>query len=145
MHRTLALSAAVVLTALAPALASPSAASASPVSASPVSASAASASPTSASASAEERGPGEVCFWTEPGQHGSGWCYRPPGYADVPASHHDKTASFRSDANRSVYAIDWGRNGCHHRLIRPYDFSDNWSWGSRIDGVADTTMGCEAA
>ncbi|WP_240139360.1 hypothetical protein [Streptomyces sp. MUM 178J] len=138
MHRTLALSAAAVLTALAPALASPSAASASPASAP-----AASAPPRSASV--EERGPGEVCFWTEPGQHGAGWCYRPPGYADVPASHHDKTASFRSDANRSVYAIDWGRNGCHHRLIRPYDFSDNWSWGSRIDGVADTTMGCEAA
>ncbi|WP_267246300.1 hypothetical protein [Streptomyces sp. PR69] len=125
MLRTFALSAAAVLTALTPALASPA--------------------PASPAAPAGERGPGEVCFWTKPGQHGTGWCYKPPGYADVPESHHDKTASFRSDVNQNVYAIDWGRNGCHYRLIRPYDFSDNWSWGSRIDGVSHTSEGCEAA
>lgn len=127
MLRRLALSTAL-LAALAPAI----------VSTAPASASA-------PGAGAVERGPGEVCFWTQPGQHGTGWCYKPPGYADVPESHHDKTASFRSDANQNLYAIDWGRHDCYYRLIRPYDFSDNWSWGSRIDGVSDKTEGCQAA
>ncbi|MEU3301969.1 hypothetical protein ABZ729_19355 [Streptomyces sp. NPDC006678] len=88
--------------------------------------------------------PGQVCFWTGAGQHGTGWCYGPPGYADVPEFLHDKAVSFRSDLNRDVYAIDWGRGTCYARLIRAYDYSDNWSWGSRIEGVADTNQGCEA-
>ncbi|AWI31095.1 hypothetical protein E3E14_01265 [Streptomyces sp. ICN441] len=88
--------------------------------------------------------PGQVCFWTGAGQHGTGWCYSPPGYRDVPAFLHDNAASFRSDVNRAVYAIDWARGTCYARLIRAYDHSDNWSWGSRIDGVADTDQGCEA-
>jgi hypothetical protein len=94
-------------------------------------------------ADAAARGPGEVCFWTEPGQHGIGWCYKPPGYTDLPDSHHDKTASFRSDVNRDLYAIDWTRDGCVYRLIRAYDYSDNWEFGARIDGIGDTNMGCQ--
>ncbi|MFE0197780.1 hypothetical protein ACFW0I_18820 [[Kitasatospora] papulosa] len=88
--------------------------------------------------------PGQVCVWTAAGQHGTGWCYSPPGYRDVPGFLHDNAASFRSDVNRDVYAIDWARGTCYARLIRAYDHSDNWSWGSRIDGVADTDQGCEA-
>ncbi|GHE50197.1 hypothetical protein GCM10018785_19800 [Streptomyces longispororuber] len=105
----------------------------------------ATAAPAAAAGPDVARGPGEVCFWTQPGQHGTGFCYRPPGYRDLPESHHDKTASFRSDVNQNIYAIDWGRHDCYYRLIRPYDFSDNWSWGSRIDGVSDKTEGCQAA
>lgn len=86
---------------------------------------------------------GSVCFWTGAGQHGTSWCYTPPGYTDVPESLHDKAASFRSDADTAVYAIDWARDTCYHRLIRAHDLADNWPWGARLDGVSDTTMGCE--
>ncbi|WP_405922872.1 hypothetical protein [Streptomyces sp. NBC_00035] len=86
---------------------------------------------------------GDVCFWTGAGQHGSSWCYAPPGYTDVPEFLHDKAASFRSNADTAVYAIDWGRGTCHYRLIRAQDLADNWPWGARLDGVADTAMNCE--
>lgn len=86
---------------------------------------------------------GSVCFWTGAGQHGTSWCYTPPGYTDVPESLHDKAASFRSDADTAVYAIDWARGTCYYRLIRAHDLADNWPWGARLDGVSDTTMGCE--
>ncbi|MFD4411917.1 hypothetical protein [Streptomyces sp. NPDC058466] len=86
---------------------------------------------------------GDVCFWTGAGQHGTSWCYTPPGYTDVPEFLHDKAASFRSNADTAVYAIDWGRGTCYYRLIRAHDLADNWPWGARLDGVADTTMGCE--
>lgn len=86
---------------------------------------------------------GDVCFWTEPGQHGVSWCYTPPGYTDVPEFLHDKAASFRSTTDTAVYAIDWARDTCYYRLIRGHDLADNWPWGARLDGVADTTMGCE--
>ncbi|MGW3633288.1 hypothetical protein ACWD7F_24550 [Streptomyces sp. NPDC005122] len=87
---------------------------------------------------------GDVCFWTAAGQHGSSWCYTPPGYTDVPEFLHDRAASFRSNADTAVYAIDWGRGTCYARLVRAHDLADNWPWGARLDGVADTTMGCEA-
>ncbi len=99
----------------------------------------AAAAPTLASAPAA----GSVCFWTGAGQHGTSWCYTPPGYTDVPEFLHDKAASFRSDADTAVYAIDWARDTCYHRLIRAHDLADNWAWGARLDGVSDTTMGCE--
>ncbi|MGW3411610.1 hypothetical protein [Streptomyces sp. NPDC000888] len=86
---------------------------------------------------------GDVCFWTGAGQHGSSWCYTAPGYTDVPEFLHDKAASFRSNADAAVYAIDWGRGTCYYRLIRAHDLADNWPWGARLDGVADTTMNCE--
>ncbi|MCX5563375.1 hypothetical protein [Streptomyces sp. NBC_00038] len=54
-----------------------------------------------------------------------------------------KAASFRSNADTAVYAIDWGRGTCYHRLIRAHDLADSWPWGTRLDGVADTTMNCE--
>jgi hypothetical protein len=85
----------------------------------------------------------DVCFWTAAGQHGSSWCYTPPGYTDVPEFLHDRAASFRSNADTAVYAIDWGRDTCYYRLIRAHDLADNWPWGARLDGVSDTTMGCE--
>ncbi|GGN57206.1 hypothetical protein GCM10011579_019220 [Streptomyces albiflavescens] len=88
---------------------------------------------------------GDVCFWTAAGQHGSSWCYTPPGYTDVPEFLHDKAASFRSHADTAVYAIDWGRDTCYYRLIRAHDLADNWPWGARLDGVADTTMGCRTS
>jgi hypothetical protein len=86
---------------------------------------------------------GAVCFWTAAGQHGTSWCYTPPGYTDVPDALHDGAASFRSDADTDVYAIDWARGTCYYRLIRAHDLADNWPWGARLDGVADITMGCE--
>ncbi|WP_329535570.1 hypothetical protein OG568_43825 [Streptomyces sp. NBC_01450] len=98
--------------------------------------------PASAATSGASRA-GDVCFWTAAGQHGSSWCYTPPGYTDVPEFLHDKAASFRSNADTAVYAIDWGRGTCYARLIRAHDLADNWPWGARLDGVADTTMGCE--
>ncbi|GAA2660044.1 hypothetical protein GCM10010400_17970 [Streptomyces aculeolatus] len=89
--------------------------------------------PTGAAPSAA--GPGEVCFWTKPGQMGEGWCYRPGGYAELPGNLHDNAYSVRSDYNGSVWAIDWTRHGCVFREIRAYEFDDNWDWGNKIDGV----------
>ncbi|MHA5047824.1 hypothetical protein [Streptomyces sp. SD15] len=115
-----------------------------PASAAPAAAPASSAArvPSATPAPAASRA-GDVCFWTAAGQHGSSWCYTPPGYTDVPDFLHDKAASFRSDADTAVYAIDWARGTCYHRLIRAHDLADNWPWGARLDGVADTAMGCE--
>ncbi|MFD7708793.1 hypothetical protein ACFV6E_35640 [Streptomyces sp. NPDC059785] len=86
---------------------------------------------------------GSVCFYTGAGQHGQSWCYTPPGYTDVPEFLHDKAAAYRSDADTDVYAIDWARDTCYYRLIRAHDLADNWPWGARLDGVADTTMDCQ--
>jgi hypothetical protein len=86
---------------------------------------------------------GEVCFWTRAGQHGESWCYRPTGYAEVPAFLHDNAAAFHSWADIDVYAIDWARDACYWRLIRAGDLADNWPWGARIDGVSHETMGCQ--
>ncbi|MFI6335657.1 hypothetical protein [Streptomyces sp. NPDC050535] len=132
MFRGLAMPAAALAAALLAAATPATAASATPASATP-----AAAVPAAAPQA------GDVCFWTGAGQHGSSWCYTPPGYTDVPEYLHDKAASFRSNANTAVYAIDWGRGTCYHRLIRAHDLADNWPWGARLDGVADTTMGCE--
>ncbi|MEV7003871.1 hypothetical protein AB0N62_40355 [Streptomyces sp. NPDC093982] len=80
--------------------------------------------------------PGEVCFYTQPGYAGASWCYRPPGYADVPAPLHDNAASFESNADVTVYAIDWVRPGeCLYRTIWTGDRSTNWEWRNKLDAV----------
>ncbi|MEU7579998.1 hypothetical protein AB0B50_20645 [Streptomyces sp. NPDC041068] len=81
-------------------------------------------------------GLGDVCFYTEPGYAGASWCYRPPGYADVPAPVHDNAASFESNADVTVYAIDWVRPGeCLYRTIWTGDRSTNWEWRNKLDAV----------
>ncbi|GGV21532.1 hypothetical protein [Streptomyces spectabilis] len=93
------------------------------------------AAPASA-APAPERSRGDVCFYTEPGYAGASWCYRPPGYADVPAPLHDNAASFESNADVTVYAIDWVRPGeCLYRTIWTGDRSTNWEWRNKLDAV----------
>lgn len=87
--------------------------------------------------------PGEVCFYTEPGYRGASWCYRPGGYTDVPGFLHDRARSFESNSDVVVYAIDHSGGNCYHRRIWVGDRDPNWSWGSRIDGVATDPQGCE--
>ncbi|MER7346426.1 hypothetical protein ABT390_13645 [Streptomyces aurantiacus] len=83
-----------------------------------------------------ERGVGEVCFHTEPGYAGASWCYRPPGYADVPAPLHNNAASFESNADVTVYALDWvGPGDCLYRTIWTGDRSPNWEWRNKLDAV----------
>ncbi|MFI6874132.1 hypothetical protein ACIBL6_11890 [Streptomyces sp. NPDC050400] len=88
-------------------------------------------------------GPGQVCFWTEPGMHGQAWCYAPPGYAEAENGTQRHAYSFESRAGQSVYAISYTVSNCLYREIRPGDYSDNWEWAQKLDGVADNTMGCE--
>ncbi|MER7174899.1 hypothetical protein [Streptomyces mesophilus] len=91
------------------------------------------------SLTAAERGvdPGAVCFHTEPGGDGASWCYRPSwGYADVPEPLHNNAASFESDADVTVYAIDWvSPSECHYQSIWPGDLSTNWEWRNKLDAV----------
>lgn len=95
-----------------------------------------SAAPASAVSAPEGASQGEVCFYTEPGYAGASWCYRPPGYADVPGSLHDNAASFESNADVTVYAIDWVRPGeCLYRTIWTGDRSTNWEWRNKLDAV----------
>ncbi|WP_237773411.1 hypothetical protein [Streptomyces luteocolor] len=90
-------------------------------------------------------GPGEVCFWPEPGQMGGGaWCYRPGGYAEAGGGVHRHAGSFRSDYNGSVFAIHFPRwGGCVYREIRAWDTSDNWDWGGKLDGVDSEKRDCQ--
>lgn len=90
-------------------------------------------------------GPGEVCFWPEPGQMGGGaWCYTPGGYAEAPDGIQRHAGSFRSDYNGSVFAIHYPRwGGCVYREIRAWDISDNWDWAGKLDGVDSDKRECE--
>ncbi|MYW70015.1 hypothetical protein GTY65_39075 [Streptomyces sp. SID8379] len=88
-------------------------------------------------------GPGQVCFWTEPGQHGQAWCYAPPGYAEAENGTQRHAASFESRAGQTVYAISYTVSNCLYREIRPDDYDENWVWANKLDGVSDNTMGCE--
>lgn len=88
--------------------------------------------------------PEHVCFWTEPGQHGNSWCYRPGGYAEVPVPVKRNAHSFSSDVNASTYAISWTRWGCIYREIRAYDYSDQWDWADKLDGMdSNVPADCE--
>ncbi|MCL3998983.1 hypothetical protein [Streptomyces lavenduligriseus] len=52
--------------------------------------------------------------------------------------------SFDSHASVTVYAINFQRgDSCLYRAIRPDDYSDNWEWATKFEGVSDTTMGCQ--
>lgn len=88
--------------------------------------------------------PGQVCFWTGAGQMGNAWCYRPGGYAEVEPPVQRNAHSFRSDYNGTVYAISWQSWGCVYREIRPYDYSDDWEWATKLDGVdSGIPSGCQ--
>jgi len=91
-------------------------------------------------------GPGQVCFWTEPGQHGQAWCYAPPGYAEAENGTQRHAYSFDSRVDGTVYAISYGPgNSCLYREIRKDDYDENWeAWATKFDGVSDNRMGCEA-
>ncbi|WP_338703134.1 hypothetical protein V2W30_37915 [Streptomyces sp. Q6] len=88
-------------------------------------------------------GPGQVCFWTEVGQHGQAWCYGPPGYAEAENGTQRHAYSFDSRVGDTVYAISYTTSGCLYREIRRDDYSENWEWAQKLDGVSDNTMGCE--
>ncbi|MGW5732328.1 MULTISPECIES: hypothetical protein [Streptomyces] len=89
--------------------------------------------------------PGQVCFWSEPGMMGHAWCYGPPGYAEAENGTQRHAYSFESRVNGSVYAISYGPgSGCVYREIRKDDYDENWTaWAKKLDGVSDSTMGCE--
>ncbi|MGW5862426.1 hypothetical protein ACWFRJ_09685 [Streptomyces sp. NPDC055239] len=89
--------------------------------------------------------PGRVCFWTEPGMMGQAWCYGPPGYAEAENGTQRHAYSFESRINGTVYAISFGAgSSCLYREIRADDYDENWTaWATKLDGVSDTTMGCE--
>jgi hypothetical protein len=103
---------------------------------------AAGAAPRAPSAAAA---PGQVCFWTKPGMLGQIWCYGPPGYAEAENGTQRQAYSFESRVNGSVFAISYGRGGgCTYREIRKDDYDENWTaWATKLDGVSNTTMGCE--
>jgi hypothetical protein len=105
----------------------------------------AAAAPSQAATAPSQAAAGQVCFWTETDFDGASWCYSPPGYVDVPEWLQDDAESFDArNLGQTVYAIDWTRQTCYYRKISPGDWGINWSWGSRIDGMADTTMSCAA-
>lgn len=91
--------------------------------------------------------PGQVYFWPEPNQMGSGgaWAYTPPGYSEADPRVKRHAYSFDSHASVSVYAISYQPGGsCLYREIRPDDYDNNWTaWATKFDGVSDSTMGCE--
>lgn len=99
----------------------------------------------SASAAPAAAGPGDVCFYTQTHYNGASWCYRPAGYANVPDHIHDKARSFESNADVTVYALDFAGARCYYRAIWTGDRSTDWDWGRRIDGVATDKRGCEAS
>ncbi|MEU5996787.1 hypothetical protein ABZ837_03035 [Streptomyces sp. NPDC047197] len=92
-----------------------------------------------------DRAVGEVCFSTEPGYAGASWCYRPPGYTDVPERLHNNAASFESNADVTVYAIAWvGPGQCLYRTIWSGDRSPNWEWRNKLDAVqSDRPTDCQ--
>jgi hypothetical protein len=103
------------------------------------------AAPSQAATAPSQQAAGQVCFFTETDFDGDSWCYSPPGYVDVPSWLQDDAESFDArNLGQTVYAIDWTRTTCFYRTIRPGDWGIDWSWGSRIDGMADTTMNCAA-
>lgn len=91
--------------------------------------------------------PGHVYFWAEPNHMGAGgaWDYSPPGYKEADARVKRHAYSIDSAAAVTVYAVSHQDGGqCLYRAIHPDDHDDNWTaWATKIDGVSDTTMGCE--
>jgi hypothetical protein len=88
---------------------------------------------------------GHVYFWPRPGQMGAAWDYSPPGYKEADPRVKRSAGSYDSHASVTVYAISYQPGGqCLYRAIYPDDYSDNWEWAGKFDGVSDTTMGCAA-
>ncbi|MFD9905405.1 hypothetical protein [Streptomyces sp. NPDC059063] len=83
--------------------------------------------------------PGKVCFWPEPGETGAGggWCYTPGSGFAVPEERvHRHAKSFSSQVDTTVYALHFPRSGpCLQRTIRGGDYSENWEWWDKFDGV----------
>ncbi len=91
--------------------------------------------------------PGQVCFWPEPGEMGGGWCYNPsPGGFAVPADYvHRNAKSFSSQVDRTVYVFSFPRQGpCLQRTVYGGDYSENWEWWDKFDGV-DTVPHADCA
>ncbi|MFI6056205.1 hypothetical protein ACIBCO_39845 [Streptomyces violascens] len=89
---------------------------------------------------------GHVYFWSGPNQMGAGgaWDYQPPGYREAAPRVKRQAHSFDSHASVTVYAISYqGGGGCLYRAIYPGDYSDNWEWAGKFDGVSNTDMGCD--
>ncbi|UXY21062.1 hypothetical protein N8I84_21995 [Streptomyces cynarae] len=88
--------------------------------------------------------PGHVYFWPDPNQMGPGgaWGYAPPGYREADPRVKRHAYSFDSRASVTVYAISYQPGGCLYRAIYPDDYSNNWEWATKFDGVSDSTMGC---
>jgi hypothetical protein len=88
--------------------------------------------------------PGHVYFWPDPNQMGPGgaWDYAPPGYREADSRVKRHAYSFDSHAPVTVYAISYQPDSCLYRAIYPDDYSNNWEWATKFDGVSDTTMGC---
>ncbi|MFI1200710.1 hypothetical protein K2224_39010 (plasmid) [Streptomyces sp. BHT-5-2] len=88
---------------------------------------------------------GHVYFWPKSGQMGGAWDYSPPGYKEATPPVKRSAVSFDSHASVTVYAISYENGGgCLYRAIHPDDYSENWEWAGKFDGVSNTTMGCEA-
>ncbi|MFD9793406.1 hypothetical protein ACFWXK_20940 [Streptomyces sp. NPDC059070] len=89
---------------------------------------------------------GHVYFWSGPNQMGAGgaWDYAPPGYKEAEQRVKRQARSFDSHVTKTVYAISYQNAGrCLYRAIYPDDYSNNWEWAGKFDGVSDTTMGCD--
>ncbi|MGW5608053.1 hypothetical protein ACWEWI_18505 [Streptomyces sp. NPDC003753] len=89
--------------------------------------------------------PGHVYFWPDPNQMGPGgaWDYAPPGYREADPRVKRHAYSFDSHASVTVYAISYQPDGCLYRAIYPDDYSNNWEWATKFDGISDSTMGCQ--
>ncbi|NGN65811.1 hypothetical protein G5C51_18160 [Streptomyces sp. A7024] len=82
--------------------------------------------------------PGYVCFWSEPEEHGpqGGWCYNGAGYAEARPDVKRHAKSFSNQTQDTFYALSFPREGpCLYRTIYGGDWSGNWEWWEKFDGV----------
>lgn len=87
--------------------------------------------------------PGQVCFWPERGEQGTegAWCYdsRRGGFAEPAAHVFHHARSFSSQADEVVYALHFPPSGpCLQRTITALEYSENWDWWDKLDGVDST-------
>jgi hypothetical protein len=67
----------------------------------------------------------------------------PPGSREADPRVKRHAYSFDSHASVTVYAISYQPGDCLYRAIHPDDYSNNWEWATKFDGVSDSTMGCQ--
>ncbi|CAM5243994.1 hypothetical protein GCM10010329_44040 [Streptomyces spiroverticillatus] len=82
--------------------------------------------------------PGYVCFWSEPEEHGAGggWCYNGTGYSEAEPRVKRHAKSFSNQTQDTFYALHFLRDGgCLYRTIYGGDYSPNWEWWEKFDGV----------